>query len=150
MTQAAPVHLVDASLYVFRAWHSLPSDVFDVDGHPVNAVHGFTRFLLELVERTGATHIAIAFDEALTSCFRNALYPAIRAVSWPASAHQSLATTAKSKSRLSAPARGGERSSVSITPFQSAAPSGSPLAQPNRAPTSTLSRPGRASAGHAR
>lgn len=79
MTQAAPVHLVDASLYVFRAWHSLPSDVFDVDGHPVNAVHGFTRFLLELVERTGATHIAIAFDEALTSCFRNALYPAYKA-----------------------------------------------------------------------
>lgn len=75
----APVHLVDASLYVFRAWHSMPADVFDVDGHSVNAVHGFTRFLLELIERSGTTHIAIAFDEALTSCFRNTLYPAYKA-----------------------------------------------------------------------
>ncbi|HOX73033.1 MAG TPA: exodeoxyribonuclease IX, partial [Dokdonella sp.] len=28
-------YLVDASLYVFRAWHSIPSDFTDVDGHPV-------------------------------------------------------------------------------------------------------------------
>ena len=41
--------LVDASMYVFRAWHSLPDEFNDVDGHPVNAVHGFTRFLLELL-----------------------------------------------------------------------------------------------------
>src|SRR5690606_34983350 len=43
--------LVDASMYVFRAWHSMPEDFVDVDGHPANAVHGFTRFLLELLER---------------------------------------------------------------------------------------------------
>lgn len=46
-------YLVDASLYVFRAWHSIPPDFTDVDGHPVNAVHGFTRFLLDLLERAG-------------------------------------------------------------------------------------------------
>lgn len=68
------VHLVDASLYVFRAWHSIPADFTDVDGHPVNAVHGFTRFLLDLLERARPSHIAVAFDESLTSSFRNAIY----------------------------------------------------------------------------
>jgi 5'-3' exonuclease len=73
------VHLVDASLYVFRAWHSIPNDFTDVDGHPVNAVHGFTRFLLDLLERERPMHIAIAFDESLTGSFRNALYPEYKA-----------------------------------------------------------------------
>lgn len=72
-------HLIDASLYVFRAWHSIPADFTDVDGHPVNAVHGFTRFLLDLLERVGPSHIAVAFDESLTSSFRNAIYPEYKA-----------------------------------------------------------------------
>lgn len=74
-----PLVLVDASLYVFRAWHSMPSDFTDADGWPANAVHGFARFLLELLDRTRPQHIAIAFDEALDSCFRNTLYPAYKA-----------------------------------------------------------------------
>ena len=72
-------YLVDASLYVFRAWHSIPQDFTDVDGHPVNAVHGFTRFLLDLLERASPTHAAICFDESLTSSFRNAIYPEYKA-----------------------------------------------------------------------
>ena len=79
-----PVYLVDASLYVFRAWHSIPDDFTDRDGHPTNAVHGFTRFLLELIERERPVHIAVAFDEALDSCFRNAFYPAYKANREPA------------------------------------------------------------------
>src|SRR5690606_16602259 len=69
----APLHLVDASLYVFRAWHSMPDEFRDAHGWPTNAVHGFARFLLELLERERPRHIAIAFDEALDSCFRNRL-----------------------------------------------------------------------------
>lgn len=72
-------YLLDASMYVFRAWHSMPSQFFDVDGAPVNAVHGFARFLIEFVERTRPTHAAAAFDISLTSSFRNALYPAYKA-----------------------------------------------------------------------
>ena len=72
-------YLVDASLYVFRAWHSIPPDFTDVDGHPVNAVHGFTRFLLDLLERAKPSHAAICFDESLTSSFRNAIYPEYKA-----------------------------------------------------------------------
>ena len=82
---AAPaLHLVDASMYVFRAWHSMPDEFHDADGWPTNAVHGFARFLLELLERERPRHVAIAFDEALDSCFRNDLYPAYKANREPA------------------------------------------------------------------
>lgn len=74
-----PLYLVDASLYVFRAWHSMPDEFQDAQGWPTNAVHGFARFLLDLLERERPTHIAIAFDEALDSCFRHQLYPAYKA-----------------------------------------------------------------------
>jgi 5'-3' exonuclease len=73
-------HFIDASLYIFRAWHSLPSSSFsDRDGAPINAVHGFTRFLCEFCEKARPTHVIVAFDESLTSSFRNAIYPAYKA-----------------------------------------------------------------------
>ncbi|GAB2608477.1 5'-3' exonuclease H3TH domain-containing protein [Novilysobacter erysipheiresistens] len=78
------LYLVDASLYVFRAWHSMPDDFRDAEGWPTNAVHGFARFLLELLDRARPQHVAVAFDEALDSCFRNLLYPAYKANRDPA------------------------------------------------------------------
>lgn len=90
MTAVAPsantptAYLIDASMYVFRAWHSMPDGFFDVDGHPVNAVHGFARFLLDFVETTRARHAVTAFDIALTSSFRNAIYPDYKANREPA------------------------------------------------------------------
>jgi 5'-3' exonuclease len=78
------LYLVDASLYVFRAWHSMPDEFADIDGHSVNAVHGFTRFLLELLERERPQHIAVCFDESLESSFRNEFYPAYKANREPA------------------------------------------------------------------
>ncbi len=84
MTAPHPIYLVDASLYVFRAWHSMPDQFHDADGWPTNAVHGFARFVLELLERERPQHVVIAFDEALDTCFRNALYPAYKANRDPA------------------------------------------------------------------
>ena len=83
-TPVKTVFLLDASMYVFRAWHSMPDRFFDVDGAPVNAVHGFTRFLIEFVERTRPTHAVAAFDISLTSSFRNSFYPAYKANREPA------------------------------------------------------------------
>ena len=58
----------------------MPAAAFsDRDGAPVNAVHGFTRFLCDFLERTQPTHALTAFDESLTSSFRNAIYPAYKA-----------------------------------------------------------------------
>ena len=78
------LYLVDASMYVFRAWHSMPDEFHDAEGWPTNAVQGFARFLLELLDRARPQHIAVAFDEALDSCFRNTLYPAYKANREPA------------------------------------------------------------------
>jgi DNA polymerase-1 len=78
------VHLVDGSLYVCRAWFSQAPDVNDAEGAPVHAVHGFTRFLLDLFERARPTHVAVAFDESLTTSFRNAIYPEYKANRPPA------------------------------------------------------------------
>jgi DNA polymerase I len=81
---AGPALLVDASLYVFRAWHSMPEDFTDREGRPANAVHGFLRFLLELLERQAPARIVLAFDESLETSFRNSLYPAYKANREPA------------------------------------------------------------------
>lgn len=80
----ARLYLIDASLYVFRAWHAMPNDFAGADGWPVNAVHGFARFLAELFERERPRRIAVAFDQALESSFRNAIYPAYKANREPA------------------------------------------------------------------
>jgi 5'-3' exonuclease len=79
-----PALLVDASLYVFRAWHSIPDDFVDSNGRPVNAVQGFLRFLLELLERQQPERIALAFDESLETSFRNRIFPAYKANREPA------------------------------------------------------------------
>ena len=78
------VHLVDGSLYICRAYFAPTPDVAGADGASVVAVHGFTRFLLDLIERTRPTHIAVAFDESLTTSFRNEIYPEYKAHREPA------------------------------------------------------------------
>jgi 5'-3' exonuclease len=79
-----PLYLVDSSMYVFRAWFSMPKEFFDVEQNPTNAVQGFARFVCELVEREKPEHIFFAFDESLDSNFRNELYPAYKANRDPA------------------------------------------------------------------
>ena len=78
------ITLVDASLYIFRAWHSMPAEIVDREGQPANAVHGFARFVCELLEQTKPLHISIAFDEALETCYRNEIYPQYKANREPA------------------------------------------------------------------
>ena len=75
----ATVHLIDASPYIFRAYFSIPPTVTARDGRPVNAVQGFTWFLLDLLARESVTHAAVAFDESLTTSFRNEAFPAYKA-----------------------------------------------------------------------
>lgn len=79
-----PLFLVDASMYVFRAWFSMPNEFYDTANNPTNAVQGFSRFVCELVEREKPERIVFAFDESLDSNFRNELYPAYKANRDPA------------------------------------------------------------------
>jgi 5'-3' exonuclease len=78
------VHLVDASVYVFRAWFALPASLTGPGGQPINAVHGFAQFLCDLVDRVRPGELAFAFDESLSSSHRNDLYPAYKANREPA------------------------------------------------------------------
>ncbi|HVN43064.1 MAG TPA: 5'-3' exonuclease H3TH domain-containing protein [Steroidobacteraceae bacterium] len=80
------LYLVDASVFIFRAYYSVPVDLVDPDGQPVNAVHGFGRFLGDLIERESPRHIAVAFDESLEQSYRNEIYPAYKANREPAPA----------------------------------------------------------------
>ena len=71
--------LVDASVYIFRAYHSTLPDMRDRDGNPVHAVFGFARFLGDLIERLRPAHMAVAFDERCAASYRNRIYPAYKA-----------------------------------------------------------------------
>jgi 5'-3' exonuclease len=73
------VYLIDASFFVFRAYHSMPAHMADRDGRPVHAVYGFARFLSDLLERAQPEYVGVAFDESLASSFRNRLYPPYKA-----------------------------------------------------------------------
>jgi len=75
----AVVHLVDASPYIFRAFHSLPLSITDAAGRPANAVYGFADFLLRLIREEEVTHLGVAFDADLMKSFRNEIYPAYKA-----------------------------------------------------------------------
>jgi 5'-3' exonuclease len=72
------VYLIDASVYVFRAWHALPASLADADGQPTHALYGFARFLSDLIERRTAEHVAVAFDETHGGGLRRRLYPAYK------------------------------------------------------------------------
>jgi len=72
------LYLIDALPYVFRAFFAI-REMYSPQGQPVHAVYGFTAFLLQLLRREPVTHIGVAFDESLTSSFRNAFFPAYKA-----------------------------------------------------------------------
>jgi len=78
------IYLVDASVYVFRAYYSALPDRLDRDGQPTHAVFGFARFLSDLIERVRPAYMAVAFDHRLASSFRNRIYPPYKANREPA------------------------------------------------------------------
>ena len=79
-------YLIDASVYVFRAYYSMPDDMVDDDGNPINALYGFCRFLGDFIEQVNPEHVAVAFDESLTTSFRTTIYPEYKANREPAPA----------------------------------------------------------------
>lgn len=76
------LYLVDASAYIFRAYHALPPLTRASDGAPVGAVSGFCNMLFKLLEELKGddrpTHFACVFDKSAYT-FRNDLYPDYKA-----------------------------------------------------------------------
>ena len=77
-------YLIDASVYVFRAHFSMPDDMVDDHGNPINALYGFCRFLGDFMEQVKPQHVAVLFDESLSKSFRTEIYPAYKANRDPA------------------------------------------------------------------
>lgn len=77
-------YLIDASVYIFRAYYSMPDDMVDGEGNPVNALYGFCRFLGDFMEQVTPEYMAVAFDESLTTSYRADIYPEYKANRDPA------------------------------------------------------------------
>jgi 5'-3' exonuclease len=75
MSSLAPAYLVDASIYIFRYYFSMPDHWWSEEGCPTAAAYGYSCWLIQLLCRQRPEKIAVCFDESLDSCFRNALYP---------------------------------------------------------------------------
>jgi len=73
------IFLIDASVYVFRAYHSVLPEMRDREGNPVHAVFGFARFLGDLLERMRPKYIAVAFDQRRADSYRSRIYPPYKA-----------------------------------------------------------------------
>lgn len=70
--------LIDASIYIFRAYFSMPDHWHSDTGVGTGAVYGYCQFLLNILSR-GQRPMACCYDESLNQCFRNAIYPDYKA-----------------------------------------------------------------------
>lgn len=77
-------YLIDASIFIFRAWFSLPDSMTCPNDYPVNAVYGYTRFLSDFLEAVQPDSVAAAFDASLSDSFRCEIYPDYKANREPA------------------------------------------------------------------
>jgi len=69
--------LIDGSGYIFRAFHALPP-MTRPDGTPVNAVFGFTKMVMKLIDDLQPHSVAVIFDAGRIT-FRNEIYPDYKA-----------------------------------------------------------------------
>jgi DNA polymerase I len=69
--------LIDGHAMLYRAWFAFPQTLTTVDGKLVNAVYGFTRILLTVLNEIKPTYLAVSFDVGKT--FRHEQYPAYKA-----------------------------------------------------------------------
>lgn len=69
------VVLVDASIYVFRAFFAVPPRWQSRSGMPTHAVAGFASFLADLLLAEPDSAFFVAFDESLGSGWRHRIHP---------------------------------------------------------------------------
>ena len=69
-----PTLLIDASIFIFQYYFTMPDNWYSDTDYPTGAVYGYTTFLLRLLEEQQPKRIAACFDESLGTCFRNEIY----------------------------------------------------------------------------
>ncbi|MBB6522340.1 5'-3' exonuclease [Pseudoteredinibacter isoporae] len=79
MKPLAATCLIDASIYIFQYYFSLPPNWTARNGYSTEAVYGFATFLLKLKEQYGPKRLGLCFDESLGQGFREDIYPDYKA-----------------------------------------------------------------------
>ena len=72
------LYLLDGSSYIYRAYYGI-RDLATSGGIPTNAVFGFTRMLLGLLQENRPDYLAVVFDPPREETFRREIYPAYKA-----------------------------------------------------------------------
>lgn len=75
------LYLVDGTSYIHRAYHAI-RHLSNSKGFPTNAIFGFTKMLLKLIEEKKPEYMAVVFD-AKGPNFRHTLYKAYKATRPP-------------------------------------------------------------------
>ena len=76
--------LIDSSIYIFRAWQTLPAETRNRFDEPDNAVQGFAETLCHIIETYRPEAMVCAFDECYRQGARNKIYPKYKAGRPPA------------------------------------------------------------------
>jgi ribonuclease HI len=75
---ARRLYLLDGSSYIYRAFYGV-RDLATAGGLPTNAVYGFTKMLLTLLQEERPDYLAVVFDRPREETFRRELYPDYKA-----------------------------------------------------------------------
>jgi len=73
------LYLIDCSIYIFRAWQTLPPTINNTHGEQANAVLGFTETLYQILTAKKPEHIVCAFDKSHGTGDRYRIYPEYKA-----------------------------------------------------------------------
>jgi ribonuclease HI len=72
------LYLLDGSNYIYRAYYGI-RDLATSGGLPTNAVFGFTKMLLGLLQENRPDYLAVVFDRPREETFRREIYPEYKA-----------------------------------------------------------------------
>ncbi|ETR68344.1 MAG: hypothetical protein OMM_04622 [Candidatus Magnetoglobus multicellularis str. Araruama] len=77
LMKKSTIYLIDGSAYIYRAYHAI-SHLSNSKGLPTNAIFGFTRMLIKLIEDKSPQYLAMVFDSKGPT-FRHEKYPQYKA-----------------------------------------------------------------------
>ncbi len=78
MKESPQLYLLDGSSYIYRAYYGI-RDLATSGGMPTNAVFGFSRMLLTLLQEHSPEYLAVVFDRPRDETFRREIYPEYKA-----------------------------------------------------------------------
>ncbi len=76
--RAPQLYLLDGSSYIYRAYYGY-RDLATSGGMATNAVLGFTKMLMDLIQKNSPDHLAVILDRPREETFRREIYPGYKA-----------------------------------------------------------------------